>query len=89
MLISIEHNIIIVKFNCRFYSINAIIAANTRFSNQFSTEVLFAILNIGTSLYHKVKLTPKGGLNLRDVYSYVNEALLYQDEDSGVLKLLN
>lgn len=81
MLIQIKEKEAILKLNCRFYSINAIIAANTKFSEQFSTEVAFAILNIGKSLYHQVKLMPKGHLHLKEIYAYANEALKYPEPE--------
>jgi hypothetical protein len=78
MLIQFKNNTAEIKFNNRFYSINAIIATNTKFP-QFSTQVSFAILNIGMSLYHLVKLNHKSKFSKKDVFAYVNEVLKYED----------
>ncbi|MFH1276713.1 MAG: hypothetical protein ABIH82_06395 [Candidatus Woesearchaeota archaeon] len=83
----IKESSVILKFNNRFYSINAIISANTRFSNQFSTEVAFAMLNVGNSLYHQVKLIKKfqsdnEELDKKEIYNYVNEVLKYPEVEN-------
>ncbi len=75
MLLQKDSSNIILKFNHRFYSLNAIIGANTIFQDFFSSQVEFAVLNMGRSLYHKVTLTPKSKLDLSKVTAYVNEVL--------------
>lgn len=68
----------LLRFNKLFYSINAIIAANTKFAEAFSSELTFAMLNIGPSLYHQVTLHPKGKSDPRKVHDYINEVFRYE-----------
>jgi hypothetical protein len=69
-----------VKFNKHYYTINAIIAANTKFQTDFSTEISFAMLNIGEAKYHKVVLYPKKKVSQDTYYQYINEVLKQQND---------
>ncbi len=83
MLLLISHDRAIVRFNKLLYSMNALIAANTKYAPMFSTEISFAMLNIGPSLYHQVQLVPKGVMNISLVHEYINEVLRYEHSMSG------
>ena len=71
-----------IKFPIGVYSINAIIAANTKFEKEFSTQVHFSFLTFGPASYHRVILIPKSILNMMQVNAYVDEVLRYKNHSN-------
>ena len=81
MLIQLEQNAAKILLNGTFYSINAVIAANTQFQDYFLTEVSFTLAYISSSPYHTIILKPKKEqeqLLQKKVYAYVNAVLHHQ-----------
>ena len=67
-----------IKCNAQFFSINAIIAANTKFEKEFSTRIQFSFFTSGASSYHQVTLIPRSSLNRDKVQEYVDEVTRYR-----------
>jgi len=87
MLIQLEQSAAKILLNGTFYSINAVIAANTQFQDYFLTEVSFTLAYISSSPYHTIILKPKKEqeqLLQKKVYAYVNAVLHHQQSFDNI-----
>src|SRR3989344_5031364 len=81
MLIQLERNAAKILLNGTFYSINAVIAANTQLQDYFLTEVSFTLAYVSSSPYHTIILKPRKQqeqLQQKMIYAYVNAVLHHQ-----------